>query len=200
MTKRGSSATRPAVLGVLRRGTFAVTVALSVWFTAMEASALDEVPGPPAVEILTSPSGTYRLILRAPEDWQQDSSQGELFRLEDPAPVRLWQRGLPQEVRARFALVSDRGQVILLDDWWNLRSGRAVMLLGRDGAEQAVWGFDDVVAALEIEIGGVVAEAKHGPWIAAPPRFDDGGLSVLVPAGGKTLVIDPETGALSARP
>ena len=161
---------------------------------------MDQVPAPPPVEVFDSPSGTYRFTLRAPADWQTGAPEGELVKTDGSGSKRLWRQALPQEYRARFALVTDRGLVVMLDDWWNVRSGYAVMLVGPDGEEVAVWRYDDVQATLGVPISELVAKAKHGPWISAPPQLDVDGIGVLVPAAGKHLVIDTARATLTAQP
>jgi len=166
--------------------------------TAMGAIAVDEVPSPPASEEIASPSGSYVLELSAPFDWQTGSPEGALYALTGDSRHLLWQRALPHQWRARFALVSDGGRVLLLDDWWNIPSARAVMVLGRDGAVVAVRGFEEVRAALGVPTPALVEQARHGPWIAGPPRIAAGSEAVRVPAAGKLLVVDLADGSLSS--
>ncbi len=161
---------------------------------------MDEVPKPPAVEEFSSPSGAYSFVLYAPEDWQSEAPEGELFRRDGGARTSLWRRSLPQEYRARFALVSDQGRVAMLDDWWNTRSGFAVVVVGPDGKDVAIRNFEAVRAALGVSTARLVAAARHGPWISAQPGLGPDGRRAEVPAAGKRLVIDLEDGALSAAP
>jgi hypothetical protein len=170
------------------------------WSAMTPAFAKDQVPLPPGEEIFVSPSDRFRLHLLAAPDWTKDRPQAALAAVAAGREEVLWRRELPQELRPRLALVSDEGRVLLLDEWWNTRSGYAVMLLAPDGSEVARHGFEQVVAALGVTVAELDAEARLGRWISAPPRIAGEGRAARVAAGGKALLVDLESGALSAGP
>lgn len=162
--------------------------------------ASDAVPPPPASEAVISPSGDFMLRLRAAKDWQRERPRIELTDLRGGARQVLWLRALPHELRPRFGLVADSGRVLLLDEWWNIQSGRAVMLLDSRGETVATHGYEAVRAALGVDDAALQAGARFGPWIAGRPELAPDGRTALVPVAEGALVVDLETGALSARP
>ena len=180
----------------------AVIVVGSEALKASESSPVigDFVPGPPLVEVIASPSGNFRLEFHASQDAALLRATGVLFAVEGEESRKLWQRLLPQEIRPRFALVSDQGTVLLFDEWINKISPMAIVLLDRTGEIVAQRSFDDIALALGVKRSALPPKAKHGAWMSSKPRTTFDGSQVSVEAGGKTLVISWSDGALGIPP
>jgi hypothetical protein len=177
-----------------------IALCLAIAAPRQEARALDRVPRAPAEERFTSPSGDYVFVLYAPEDWRTADPEGELLRHNGKGSASLWRRTLPQEYRARFALVSDEGRVLMLDDWWNVNSGHAVVVLDPEGRTVAIHGYEAVRATLGQSKKELLARARYGWWLGGRPRLAPGEETALVAAGGRHLAIDLRDGSLSVRP
>ncbi len=160
-------------------------------------AATDSIPLPPTREELFSPSKNYVFVLSTPDNWKSKKAVGELFQVTTNTRKRLWTRLLPHEYRPRYVLVGSEGQVLLLDEWINVKSRYAVMLLSRENHLVAQHDFDAVRNLLDVPVAKVVRMAKYGWWIASPPTLDTSGEIVRVEAAGKVLIIHLCNGYLS---
>lgn len=163
--------------------------------------AVDSVARPPVSESITSPGGRYVIEIRLPETAgpHAAASTATLFRVAGSLRSPVWQQALPHRPRPRFALVADDGHVVLFDEWLNVRSERAVTVIGPTGQRIAQHDLEAVRAALAVPLAALAPLARHGPWMQAPPVWSAQGDACEVGAGGRTLVIRLRDGALSAR-
>lgn len=111
----------------------------------------------------------------------------------------VWQQALPHRPRPRFVRVSDAGQLVLFDDWLNVRSERAVVVLAPDGRAVAQHDLEAVRAALGVPAAALAPLARHGVWMQSLPRLTAQGDACEVQAGGRTLVVKLPGGELAAR-
>jgi hypothetical protein len=157
----------------------------------------DRIALPPTLEEVTSPSGQYVFAISTPDNWKTTKSVGELFEIVDGARRLLWSRSLPHGFRPRYALMGNQGNVLLLDEWINIKSDYAVMVIDRDNQLIAQHDFDAVQTVLGVPGSEIVTVARYGFWIGAPPLVDPSGKSAEVVAGGKTLAIRLADGHIS---
>ena len=157
----------------------------------------DRITLPPVRKEWQSPGGTYLFAVSTPDNWRSFFATGELFSLDGSSRRLLWSAKLAQRYGPRFVLVSDSGTVLMLDEWMNVTSPYAVVIVDRANRSIAQHSTDAVQAAVQVPLNRIVELAVHGPWISAPPRFDGTGERVLVGAGGKTLIVRLSDGALS---
>jgi hypothetical protein len=111
-----------------------------------------------------------------------------------------WSRPLPHHHGPRFALVTDEGRVLLVDEVINVRSRQALMLLDAAGTVVARHEFAAVFAALGASEAQLRAAATAGPWLAGPPVLAADQRSALLPAAGRQLAVDLVDGRLTGRP
>ncbi len=173
------------------------SLALAAALFSSAAMADDRMRLPPPREEFSSPSGSFVFVVSSPDDWKSWTSTGELSRVDGGNRRSLWARPLPQKYRPRFVVVGNGGEVLLLDEWLNLKSASAVMLLDAGNRVVALHPFDDVRKILDVPTAQIVRAARYGFWISAPPRLDPSGETVLVDAAGNTVVINLRDGALS---
>lgn len=175
-----------------------VTAAATAPLTAM---AVDTIRRPPAFEAVPSPAGSYQveISLPAPAGPHAAASVLTLVRFEAGQRLVLWQQRLPHRPRPRYALVSDAGQVLLLDEWIHVSSEHALTLIGRDGKLIARHALPAVREALGLDAAALASRAQHGPWLQAPPRIASDGLACEAQAGDRTLLISLRDGRLSSR-
>lgn len=157
----------------------------------------DRITLPPVRKESQSPGGTYVFAVSTPDNWRSFFATGELFSLAGSSRRLLWSARLAQRYGPRFVLVSDSGVVLMIDEWMNVTSPYAVVIVDAANRPIAQHSTDTVQAALQIPMNRIVEMAAHGPWISVPPRFDGTGERVLVGAAGKTLIIRLSDGALS---
>ena len=157
----------------------------------------DFIAFPPTHQEFSSPDGKYVFVLSTVDNWTSKQAIGELFEGGDEGRQSLWQYTLPHEYGPRYVLVSSQGQVLLLDEWINIASRQAVMLLSRENAVLAKYSFDTLQKILAVPRASIVAMARYGWWIASPPTLDQSGETAKVETAGKVLVIDLENGELS---
>jgi hypothetical protein len=162
-----------------------------------QALAIDFIPNPPAREEFFSPDRTYVFVLSTPDNWESRKAVGELFHVAADTRKLLWTRPLPHEFRPRYVLVGSKGQVLLLDEWVNIKSRYAVMVLNREDHLVAQHDFDAVQKVLGVPVARVVEMARHGWWIMSPPILDASGERTRVEAAGKVLTIRLSDGHLS---
>lgn len=156
---------------------------------------------PPEREERSSPSGRYllELRLRANANAHAARATATLFELDASGRHALWTRDLPHRPRPRFFAVGDAGQAVLIDEWLNLRSELAVMVIDRKNVTLAQFDLEAVRAVLDVPITSLTPRARHGLWIQAPPQFNTRGDAVEVAAADRVLSIRLSDGALSVR-
>ncbi|SDP80145.1 hypothetical protein SAMN05216303_107128 [Rhodoferax sp. OV413] len=151
---------------------------------------------PPAQRVFTSPSATFELVLSSPSQGQ--TAQAELFAVAAGARRPLWRQALPHEQGPRTAVVADSGEVVLLDEWINVPSRHALLLLDPQGRRRAHYNFDELVGILQLPRKTVAQHAVQGAWLAGEPRLTTDGRLLLLPAGGRTLSLQLADGRLTA--
>ena len=158
--------------------------------------AQDAIPHPPQLRHIVSPNGSYHLTLIA---HLEDSFPRTRATLSQNLPDRcqqVWAQILPQNYGPRLALVTDRGDTLLLDEWINVASPYAIVMLDASGEIVGQYSFDDIVAISGRTRASVVERAQQGFWIAGEPTLKPPNL-VEVPTAGATLAINLTTGEIS---
>ena len=159
--------------------------------------ASDIVPMPPERKEFASPAGDFVFVLFTTDHWRSRKSVGELFQVTQQGRALLWTRHLPHEYRPRYVLLNDNAAVLLIDEWVNIKSRYAVMLLDRDNHVVAQHDLDAVLKVLGVPIATVTQLARHGWWIVSPPVLDAAGEHATVETAGKTLTIRLRDGHLT---
>jgi len=163
--------------------------------------AADPVAKAPEHERFASPSGRFRLEirLRPGAGPHAASSTASLFDVSSSTSTPLWSRELAHRPRPRFAVVGDRGEVLLVDEWLNLRSELTLMLIDRANRVLAVHDLEAVRSTLGVPLRALPAHARHGTWLQAPPALSADGKSVELSAAHRVLVVQLQDGSLSRR-
>lgn len=156
----------------------------------------DAIDLPPVHQVVTSPNQLFLLVLQSPDGWATPQPTAALYSLDDRQCQRLWQRSLPQSYGPRFALVSNSGTTLLLDEWINVASDYAVFLLDPAGQLIAQHSFDQVAAMLPLSRAEIVERSRFGWWIAATPVLLTDGQQAQVDTAGQHLLIDLDNGQL----
>jgi hypothetical protein len=164
---------------------------------SVSVAATDIAPPPPAREEFPAPDKTYVFEVSTPDAWASRKSVGRLFQVAGGTRRLLWSRPLPHEWRPRYVMVGVRGNVLLIDEWANITSRYAVMVVDRENRLVAQHDFDAVTKVLGVPAAQVARMARHGVWIVTPPVWENPGLSVVIEAAGKVMRVNLADGALA---
>ena len=162
-----------------------------------QASLADSISLPPEREEFISPNQRYVLVLSTSDGWHSKRAIAELFEREADRRTLLWSRTLLHEYRPRYAIVGSQGNVLLLDEWINVKSRFAVVILSRDNHLVAQYNLDAVQEILDVPMSDIVQQATRGWWITAPPTLSSTRDRAYVETAGRHLVVDLQTGSLS---
>ncbi len=108
-----------------------------------------------------------------------------------------WERELPQHHGPRQVLVTKSGQVLLMDEWINVLSRYALMLIAPSGVTMAEYSGEQIIRALGVPRAAIRLNARWGVWMTSEPSVV--GDAVFFEAGGRRLVLRLADGQLSAR-
>ncbi|MEO0824952.1 MAG: hypothetical protein AAFW84_15270 [Cyanobacteria bacterium J06635_15] len=160
----------------------------------------DVMPLPPTEQTVVSASGQYILEITASDGWDSTRAIAALYRNSANQDARelLWQRSLPQSYGPKYAVVSNQGQVVMLDEWINVASPYAVMVFDQNDNLLSQTSFDRLQTLLAVPRRQIVDQAMQGWWISAPPKLNTESAAVTVKTAGKQLIIDLTTGELTA--
>jgi len=172
-----------AELRLTRRALFSLAV------TALA----DQQDPPPSIREFRSPEGDFLLTIRAADNWKTPRAAAEFSR----GGRSLWRMDLPHEYGPRTALVSRRGVVVLFDEWINVFSPRAVLILDSAGRTLAQHSSEAVQTALGVPRARLASLARFGPWMTAPPVLAAPDGPARVSAGGRVLEIRLTDGSLA---
>ncbi len=157
----------------------------------------DAIPYPPILRHEISPAGNYHLILTLGQDEAgAQRTTASLFETLGNRCQQVWAHTLPHSYGPRLALVNDAGTVVLLDEWINVASPRAIVMMGLDGEVMAQHSFDDIVKVTGQSRAAVVDQAAQGFWLGGNPEMDRTGDRMRIPAAGGQLSLDLATGEM----
>lgn len=184
---------------LLKQGAASLLLALSGLLPADMSRATDIINLPPERREAASPDGGFLLVWTTLDGWRTPWAEAEFYRLENRHRQLLWRRTLPHRHGPRQALVSNQGRALLTDEWINVPSDYAILVLDQQGKPLARYTFDQVVAALGMPVREVGDRARASAWITEGPALSADGATALVKAGGHTLSIRLADGQLSRR-
>ncbi|WP_430714064.1 hypothetical protein [Nodosilinea sp. AN01ver1] len=157
----------------------------------------DAIPYPPLLRHDASPAGTYHLVLTLEQEAEGTRrTTASLFETRGDRCQQVWSRPLPHSYGPRLGLVNDSGTVILLDEWINVASPYAIVVMGADGEIKAQHSFDDIVTVTNQSRAEVVEQAAWGFWLSGNPELRRDGAQVSIPTAGGRLTLDLATGDL----
>jgi hypothetical protein len=162
------------------------------------ASDVDQISLPPLQTEFFSPQGDFRFTVSTPDKWKSTRGYGRLVRLMDGISESIWEGKLPQEYRPRYVLVGQQGEVLMLDEWINVKSKYAIVVLNPRNDLIIQYDFDKVQNVLDVPTSEIVQRATGGSWwLSEPPSLNKSGSEAYIPTSGKVLRVDLQTGQLS---
>ena len=148
---------------------------------------------PSSIRHVESAEGHYRLNITTTGKTAQ-------AMLTDANNVVLWQDSLPQEMGPRQALLGRNGSAVLLDEWINIFTDYAIVVISPEGKELAVHSTDDIARFLGRKRSDLASQAKFGPWMQGLAKVSDSGDVVIIPMGKDIIVVSLKDGTLSFLP
>ncbi len=162
-------------------------------------NASDRIALPPAERTSVSRDGRFVFVVSAvASGWRTPAATAALYTIEAGARRMLWTHALAQQYGPRFALVSDAGTVVMLDEWINVSTPFAVMIVDREGRTVAQRSTDEVRAALDVPMSELARRARFGWWLSGAPTLSDDGDIVRAPSAGRVLLVRVSDGKLSS--
>ena len=154
---------------------------------------------PPANREFQSPSGQFVLTLSSADNWKTRHAVAELAVSADGGERKpVWRRILPHEKGPRRVLVTDTGAVVLLDEWINIPSRHALMLISPEGRTLAHFSIDELISTLGVARKTISANARLGIWLSSMPVPSTDGTAMVFRTAGRGLVLELANGRLSA--
>lgn len=158
---------------------------------ASAAPVSDERTVPALQRNFRSASGAFVLRVEAVDGWKTHRAHATL---SSGGAIR-WSRDLPHQFGPKTAVVTDRGAVLLVDEWINSIPAHGLTLIAPDGRTIADHGGETIFKVLGSPRAAISAQARVGTWRSAEPaiRADQ----VAIAAAGRTLLISLKDGTLS---
>lgn len=156
----------------------------------------DVISMPPGRREFLSPAGNFVLALANDDHWRTPRATAELLSVDGALRRPLWQRVLPHDKGPHRVLVSDRGAVVLIDEWTLAPSQHALVCIGPDGQTLAQYSTAELVSRLGVARQTVIARARRGRWLSRVPVLHADGNGVDLRAGGRRLVLQLADGGL----
>lgn len=174
---------------------FAAVVSAST--VAGATSGRDAKALPPEFRTFPSPAGSYVLELRGPAGWKTPYAQAELFSVSTGGRRSVWSKTLQHRYGPGLAIVSDSGQVLLIDEWLKTPSPQAIVLFSNTGSEAARYSMPEIAAVSGVPSSKLVTAARAGVWMSSPPDAVFSRAVVVLEAGGVRLEINLNSGRLT---
>jgi hypothetical protein len=168
---------------------------------AQPVSDSDWIALPPDRAEFKSPNGRFLLVISTidPQGWKSQRSIAELSEVSGDQRRRRWRQELPHAYRPRFATVGPDGEAVLFDQWINIKTRYAIVIIDSAGRQVATESTDGVIAAVGLPASRIAAAAQHGWWMQSPPKLLPDGAFAEVQVAGKTLRVRLRDGELQVR-
>ena len=160
----------------------------------------DLIDLPPSTRTELSVNRKFEFSVVSTSNWQTPNSRGVLVEINSGKRKIIWQQNLPQQYGPRFILPSDSGQVLLLDDWLNIKSAQAIYIIHPFSGSKTAYSFDQIIKQSGFSASTLTAHARYGSWwIAGMPSLEKGGNIAVIPVAKRNIVVDLNTGKLLIR-
>lgn len=157
----------------------------------------DVIELPPVYREFASPSTHFVLTIVSDDHWKTSTARAELHERRRGAQRSVWRHTLANIKGPRRAVVTDHGDVILIDDWINSPSQQALSLLNATGKTVATYSFDSLVAILQVSRRDVSSHATLGLWLSAEPTLSANGSTVRFRTADRGLSLRARDGQLT---
>jgi hypothetical protein len=128
--------------------------------------------------------------------WKSGRVRGELFRIQGNRRYRLWTRALPHFYGPRYVLVTERGNVLLVDEWFHQPNDHTLSLLDHRDFPIARYSFSRLIELTDIDRLAKMYETDAREVFGAP-TVDELEDKANIALWDKKIVIDLNTGAIA---
>ncbi len=120
---------------------------------------------PDEVRTFCSPNKKCVLTIKTLDHWKTPRPQASLS--VDGSQV--WIFVIQNWHGPKTASVTNTGNVVLFDEWPNIKSDLAVTLISDKGKAKRVWTFDQVRSIANASANDITQNAKIGNWLGGMP-------------------------------
>lgn len=120
---------------------------------------------PDEVRTFCSPSKKCVLTIRTLDHWRTPRPQATLT----VEGSEVWESAIQNWHGPKTACVTNKGNVVLFDEWPNIKSELAVTLISDKGKSKKVWTFDQIRSIAKASSDDITAFAKIGNWLGGLP-------------------------------
>lgn len=166
--------------------------------STLEISDGDAISIPPMKREFSSPDGRHKFTVFTSDNWASKKAKVKLVKITENSQILLWSKDLPHEYGPRHVIVNNQGRILLLDEWINVPSNYAIVLLDSKGEIISQYSFDKLQRFLNISRAEIVEKAKEGWWIASTPTLDTSSNASSVGVAGKLLTIHLNDGHITS--
>jgi hypothetical protein len=153
--------------GTQRRRLFGAALGSLLVVGARAGVESDRITLPPERREFHSSNGQWRLRVEALDPgWHKTDVAAELLHGAVASGQSRWRMPLAHTYGPRDAWVGADGMVLLIDEWINVASQRALVLIAPSGKTLASHGYAAIVAALGTTPAELGRHARRGGWMA----------------------------------
>jgi hypothetical protein len=160
----------------------------------------DAMSLPPLRREFMSQGKNYVFVVASSDRWQSGQAQGKLFKVTKTGRNLLWTRKLSHLYGPRYSLVTDRGQVLLVDEWIHQPSKHTIQLFDRHNSLVVEHSFHQLLKLMDISTAQRQAKTRRNYMdIIAPPSLDEAKFQANLEILDKKARLDLLTGDLSVK-
>jgi hypothetical protein len=152
---------------------------------------------PPLRREFISQAKNYVFVVASSDRWQSGQAQGRLFQVTEKGRKLLWTRKLPHLYGPRYSLVSNRGQVLLVDEWIHHPIKQTIQLFDRHNFLVVEYSFHRLLKLMDISSSYRQAKTRQNyTAVIAPPLLDADEIKANLEILGRKASLDLRTGSL----
>jgi hypothetical protein len=160
----------------------------------------DAMSLPPLRREFMSQGKNYVFVVASSDRWKSGQAQGKLFQVTGKGRKLLWTRKLSHLYGPRYSLVTDRGQVLLVDEWIHQPIEQTVQLFDRHNSLVVEYSFHRLLKLMDISTAHRQAKTRQNYLaIIASPTLNEAEMRVKLEVLGKKAYLDLLTGNLSVK-
>lgn len=187
-------------LGIISQLVFSKGKYLNISLNHAPFLVADAMSLPPLRREFMSQGKNYVFVVASSDRWQSGQAQGKLFQVTKTGRNLLWTRKLSHLYGPRYSLVTNRGQVLLVDEWIHQPSEHTIQLFDRHNSLVVEYSFHRLLQLMDISAAQRQAKTRQNYMaIIAPPSLDEDEIGANLEFLGKKASLDVLTGNLSVK-
>jgi hypothetical protein len=187
-------------LGVISQLVFSNNKYLHGYLNNSPLLVADAMSLPPLRREFMSQGKNYVFVVASSDRWYSGQAQGKLFQVTKTGRKLLWTRKLSHLYGPRYALVTDHGQVLLVDEWIHQPSQHTIQLFDRHNSLVVEHSFHQLLKSMDISAAHRQAKTRQNYMaIIAPPSLDEAKFKANLEILDRKAYLDLLTGNLSVK-